>query len=344
MEKIINIISRLFYSDSELVYNLDLFNKEDIDSISRCCAEYRLVPWIKEEKLKLHYLYGNPNAIHYLERIGQYPKDKIDWREICHNRNARHIIEETLQTNPKIPDKSINDINEALGKKYIPFCKYDFYRCPKNIDEIEEKIKVSPEDMKYSWNPIYANPDAIHIIEKYIETLDWKENSVKYHKENPDGNYKCIDDNISYLCLNPNAIHILEEKIELLTPCDWQRLCRNPNAVHILEEKFKYTFPCGFAGDLYQNPNAVRLIEEILRIVPEEYRYWAYICKNPSTLHLIKQKMETEGEQWIQSTEGKDGYWTTISSIPHYNSLLKNPSIFELEKMNKEIFKNLKCL
>ena len=54
------------------------------------------------------------------------------------------------------------------------------------------------------------NPNAIHILEKNIDKVNW-----------------------TMLSLNPNAIHILEKNIDKV---DWTMLSRNSNSIHILEK------------------------------------------------------------------------------------------------------------
>jgi hypothetical protein len=54
------------------------------------------------------------------------------------------------------------------------------------------------------------NPNAIHLLEKNIDKIDWSE-----------------------LSLNPNAIHLLEKNIDKI---DWKYLSLNPGAIHILKK------------------------------------------------------------------------------------------------------------
>lgn len=64
---------------------------------------YKLRDWIDQDKLEWKYLCSNPGAIHLIrEAIEQYPEypDKIDWDLLSENPNAIPLIEEVLKTNP----------------------------------------------------------------------------------------------------------------------------------------------------------------------------------------------------------------------------------------------------
>jgi hypothetical protein len=76
------------------------------------------------------------------------------------------------------------------------------------------------------------NENAIHLLEKNIDKIDWK-----------------------YLSLNHNAIHLLEKNLDKI---DWTKLSKNINAIHLLEKNldkvdWKY---------LALNHNAIHLLEK----------------------------------------------------------------------------------
>ena len=53
-----------------------------------------------------------------------------------------------------------------------------------------------------------SNPNAIHLLEKNLDKVDW-----------------------CWLSGNPNAIHILEKNLDKI---NWEMLSMNPNAIHLL--------------------------------------------------------------------------------------------------------------
>jgi hypothetical protein len=88
------------------------------------------------------------------------------------------------------------------------------------------------------------NPNAIHILEKNPDKVDW-----------------------NYLSRNLNAIHILEKNLGRV---DWKCLSKNPNAIHILEKNLgRVDWKC-----LSQNPSIFELdmnfIKSRMDIIREE--------------------------------------------------------------------------
>jgi hypothetical protein len=59
-----------------------------------CKFEYKILPWVEENKDKLDFkgVSLNPNAIEYLEKN----LDKVDWIYLSKNRNAIPILEKNL--------------------------------------------------------------------------------------------------------------------------------------------------------------------------------------------------------------------------------------------------------
>ena len=60
------------------------------------------------------------------------------------------------------------------------------------------------------WHRLSLNPNAISLLEKYPDKIDW-----------------------GCLSSNPNAIHLLEKNIDKIA---WTALVINPNAIHLLEQ------------------------------------------------------------------------------------------------------------
>jgi hypothetical protein len=255
---------------------MELFNKEDIKAISACASEYKLLPWIKEEKLVLEEMFGNPNAIHYFKLIFddiEKNPNSLYLRLVSHNPNIIHFIE------------SRGNIN---------------YADPNQIHLIE-----ATHSSKW-FESIFLNPNAIHLIEEMVRQED------DYQIELAQRDYN-------------------SELVEKIRPkYNWEYICSNPNAVHLIEEKLKTDFV--YINEvckpyLYGNPNAGNLtqitMEKIQNLPNEIYDDCINsIFRNPAEIKLIKQLLE----------------------FPIYSfniNLSRNPSIFELEKYNKEIYKVL---
>ena len=77
-----------------------------------------------------------------------------------------------------------------------------------------------------------SNPNAIHILEKNLDKIDWywlsrNPNAIHLLEKNPDKIHWFM------LSLNPNAIHLLEKNQDKI---DWNMLCENLNGIHLLEK------------------------------------------------------------------------------------------------------------
>jgi len=79
------------------------------------------------------------------------------------------------------------------------------------IDYINEYVLLDwVEKTKLNFPRLCSNPNAIDIIEKNLDKINWW-----------------------WLSENPNAIHILEKNLDKIV---WTKLSQNPNAIHILEK------------------------------------------------------------------------------------------------------------
>jgi hypothetical protein len=252
---------------------MDLFGKEDIKSISKCCSEYKLKDFINMEVL--HYgFFKNPNAIHFIEKnLKKYIQEQdikkyLIIRRLCENPNAMHLIEDLIQTHETVDWKNI-------------------FSNPGAVYLIEEKLKIQPEDI--DWNSVCKNPNALHLIEKRPK--------IKYTSllQNPNAVHiieKCLDQgrlknifNIADVYTNPNLIHLIKEKINIHSKeyWYWPYLCMNPGAVDIIEKKLEID-PEVYSGVwhiLCQNPNASH-------ITNTDSVNWSYLCENPSIFELEK--------------------------------------------------------
>jgi hypothetical protein len=152
-------------------------------------------------------------------------KDEID-RQIISIKHEIHMLEVLCKTK-----------EESLK----------FIRTPLDI------IKNSPAEINWRGLSRNSNPDAIKILEKTFDKIEWEElssnpSAVHILENNPQNIYW------NELSSNPNAIHILENNI---TKICWENLSRNPSAIHILEK-----YPQNICWEnLSRNPNAIHILE-----------------------------------------------------------------------------------
>jgi len=201
--------------------------------------------------------------------------------------------------------------------------------------------------IKYeTWQSLSANPNAIHILEKYYNKIDLESLAL-----NPNGmplleKHMPIHGKWVWVELSKNsssdAIRFLEQHLDKADP---RRLSSNPNAVHILEQHLNLVCWKSLAG----NPNAIRLIEENLDRVDhlterEQYVYWGYLSKNPNAIHLLQKHPNKINWAWMASNPAPealrmveqrlkethdiglkitnhnnntdDGFWTQLSTNP----------------------------
>jgi hypothetical protein len=247
---------------------MDLFAKEDIKSISKCCSEYELLPWIDKELAVSNSLYSNPNSIHLIEK--RLDKLSLDnWNAIYKNPNAIHIIEERLKIEPEsrkwgslLSNRNLIYLDKELFMKQINWCSN-----PNTICLIEEKINNLSD---LDWSYLFTNPNAIHLIESNPGRIGHK---------------------LDFLCCNPNAIHILEEytsrELVEFSSIQQQYLCSNPNAIHLIKRLKIDQLPLYY---LCSNPNAIPLIEEMIDSL--SFFEWYPLARNPSAIHLIKKELD----------------------------------------------------
>ena len=135
------------------------------------------------------------------------------------------------------------------------------------------EIKITPEQLndvdyryKINWEYLSANPNAIQLLKKNQDKINWTRLSSNS---------------------NPNAIQLLQKK-ENMHKIDWSALSSNPNAIHLLEQnphKIYWEF-------LSANPNAIDLLKDRIEyennLFPEEYKSlkykinWSALSANPS--------------------------------------------------------------
>jgi hypothetical protein len=233
-------------------------------------------------------------------------------------------------------------IKDSINKDIIDFHELSTQR--QFIDIIEQYID---EDETYiSWYFVASNPNAIHLIEKYL-----KENIPEdYFWHNLSANPNAYDilmknvDKIKWdnLSANPNACDILIKNVDKI---DWANLATNPNITYIytnlMIQKKKliheyldtlddntiidlthinnlYNFGDEFIFNLSSNPNAIHILEKISGDTFDDLS-WDGLSENLNAINIIKKYKDK-----IR--------WSTLSSNPNAIALIEE----QLEIQNKD--------
>jgi hypothetical protein len=207
------------YPEQYFVY-LSLSNDDNLELIEdelNNNPDNEFIPWgfLTENK--------NNKAIQLLEKY----KDKIGWHYLSGNENTKAIklTEAILEMNPDSLDinwylLSKNSNAMRILKKYQNKINW-YYLClnenKEAIQMIENELEINPNDNKIIWGNLSQNSQAIHLLKKYQNKIDWK--------------YICAN-------INPEAIEMIEEflnKNSNHTLLNWKLLSRNPSAIKLLE-------------------------------------------------------------------------------------------------------------
>lgn len=218
-------------------------------------------------------LSANPNAVHILEQH----MSKIDWDFLSDNPNAIHLLE---QNNAKINWNILFKNSNAVHL----------------IEQHIKQAKPSKLRLKLSYLSANKNPNAIRILEKNMEKIDW-----------------------SLLSANPSAI----EMLEITKKFDWRELSKNPKAIHLLE---KYPKRIHWRG-LLTNPKAIHLIEKDIHNIQSKVLANYSVSENEFGLH--------EAQSWycLSINPGAAKLLEKHPDKINWRGLSKNPNaVYILEK------------
>lgn len=206
----------LVHPDIVLIDDIkDLYN-ESSQWMKAFCRNKAAFPYLKnriKKWLPVHFKWISSHCddIDFLRKN----KNKIDYFEICKNRNISYIIDllEEHLSDLDWSELSKNPFAYPLLKKYPEYI--DWWNLCQNtskdvINMLEKKY------MKYvHWLPLSSNPSAIGILKKNLSMIDK-----------------------TALNINPNGIEILKEHPDLI---DYQMLCSNQSkeAIEIIERNMK---------------------------------------------------------------------------------------------------------
>jgi hypothetical protein len=156
---------------------------------------------------------------------------------------------------------------------------------PKALRFIENKIKQGIIKDDFFNEPaimsaLSSNVNAIDIIEKYFDKIDWNELCANPSPKALELIEKNLDKVVWHrLCanINPKAIEILESHMDKI---DWEVLSANPNAIHLIEknmDKISWTY-------LSMNPNALHILER-----PDANVSWSSFMYNDNCFDLLEK-------------------------------------------------------
>lgn len=283
--------------------------------------------------LSSHYLSKNPDAIHILIKNPEL----IDWAMLSTNPSSKalEIIEENI-------------INECIGttkqldvKCSRTYSNYPaFWRLlatntnPKAVEIIEKYYyKINPldfgsEEVIDFWSDLCRNPNAIHLIEKYPDYIDWETilenpNAVPIIEKNLD---KIHNDDWIILSGNQNAVHIFEKPEYLNKLYDWSYLSKNPKAMHIIVNNWDKVDWITFS----QNPSAINMIIQLLQEQKD------YHTKNMKNIEMKQKIGDYTSYLYVNDEKNHNIYRSLYKYYDYfykidYPSLSKNPAIFELD-------------
>ncbi len=158
------------------------------------------------------------------------------------------------------------------------------------------------------------NPNAIHILEKHPEKINWyglsdNPNAISILEANPD---KIKWDSLSG---NPGAIHLLEANPDKI---NWGYLSGNPAAIHLLEanpDKIDW-------NELSMNPAAIHLLEAN----PDKI-HWGYLSMNPAAIHLLEANPDKAN--WLSVFGMPEAMHVIESKIAEYDEYRKTHPAYD---------------
>lgn len=202
------------------------------------------------------------------------PLNKIDWEQLCKNKNAIYFLKEHIQ--------------------YF----IDSTKCWNELSKNPNAISILEQyPNKINWHYLSSNPNAIHILKTDIDKIDWA-----YIAMNENGieliNHESIYKIWKYISSNPCCIDLLKENIENI---NWLFLCTNKNheAIEIIKNNFdKLNDKCML--ELFKNPNAIELLDDYLKKIKDENNkfdmYLKELCYNPNGIELLEKYVKDFSE------------------------------------------------
>ena len=227
-------------------------------------------------------------------------------------------------------------IKNTINKDIIDWCW--FSKQPYFIDIIEQHL-----DDYVNWHSLAFNPNAIHIIEKNLNKIDFyllacNPNAISIIEKNIDQyKFKNVEEEIEFwnnLSANPNAYNILKNNILKI---NWEKLASNPNVIFIFTnlmiEKNKLITN-------YLNNNDIINISFINKLFNfDEYNFFDSLSSNPNAISLIEKNLDKIS--WYNLVANLNANHLIIKNINNFDwcNLTLNSNAIDLieKKINDEL-------
>jgi hypothetical protein len=235
------------------------------------------------------------------------------------------------------------------------------------------ETKILEDDSWYLWYMLAQNPDAISIIRKYPNKIDWnaisknsnaidilrkkwEEEKILIKKKHPIYTYLKVHHIVSWDILSGNtgAFDLLREKIQMekeMPPdeykllsykerIDWEVLSENPEAVELLflkENRDKIVWQ-NLSKNHSQNPKAIQLLKE--RVEYEKRLKRRQRLKLSNKIDWASLSSNPNAIEILAANKKKIN-WTSLSSNPNAIDILKANQMkinWKMLSLNPSIF------
>ena len=243
------------------------------------------------QRLRWKYLSQNSSAIDILE-MEYY---NINWEYIGANSSAIHLMYNYQYCYHSCCNNLLdwwyitnNPYAISLLLKNPGKIKWDIlYANPNAINIIEFYFFFKREDV--NWYYLSSNPSAIRILKHNFNKIVWESFSKNSAPEAIDillDNPGKINWNMFSLNTSPKAMSYLENNIEKI---NWHNLSQNPSAIYILQKNSK-----NITWNVLTNIAAIHLIEDKIRMFPKKIdpRILSVVYSNPCIFVYDYQKMK----------------------------------------------------
>jgi hypothetical protein len=235
---------------------------------------------------------------------------------------------ETIKNKMKVQKLAIKDLPDDIKEKVVKIYE--------NILKYELKDWISLE--KLDMNSLLYNPDAIDLLDKYPDKIDWREIASNPNNE---GSVRLIKKYIFSNNLKSSKSNSKYKKFA--NDIDWAALSNNPYAIDLLEAIIKEG-----GADATNNRVDWYLFSSNKEAIPilskPEYRKhidWAVLSSNPSAIDLLKDKWE-EDKQIKKVDVEQYNNLRNYENIVAWNILSGNPNAIDL--LQKKIREERKML
>jgi hypothetical protein len=299
--------------------------------------------------------YSNALCNHCWDKLSKNPSmipflmnhlDEINYSKFLDNESLEDVIEELIDD-----ERFMSTISSLSEMNIHKICFHLACRDRKYLDLLEQrfdKLTIIKDDdqMTYElWKRICMNPDAIHLIEKYIRDTDNHFESYLYYMcENPNAMHileKYVDqlgeEAWSNLCKYSHAIPMLQRNLQYLDEHCWETLCKNPDAIPILEQNLDRLHPRCWKY-LCENPNAISILKQNLHQL-DEFAWWS-LCINPNAMHILQQNLDKlHADCWKTLCENPNAIPILEQNLRHLDEdcwklLCENPNAISILKKN----------